>query len=185
MRWKSWFSAAIIFIVVTACPIQINPTLPPPPCPIADLLLDESLFHGDFSRSAPWPPPMRFGVDKTGVTFSSKTKGGAIQDVYLGSSVKETQRQFTEYTKWEFFPFEGYTEWYTPNSFDYHSAVADQYQFACYRHMASGVETCQAIGQYGPYLIRFAADMSPVLTYQDLDRMLQAIDEKAARCLGK
>jgi hypothetical protein len=182
MSAKSLFFAAIIIITSTAC--RIVSTLPSPHCPIEDLLLDESVFHKDFHRS--WPSedgaPMRFGIDKIGVTFSSMTKGGAIQSVYLGGSVNETQRQFTDFVG-EFSSRKGWTEWYTPDTFDYQSSVADQYRFACYRHIESGVETCQAIGQYGPYLIQFYTKMSEILTYQDLEHMLQTIDEKAIRCL--
>jgi hypothetical protein len=185
MRHRHSITVVIVIIVATAC--QIEPTAYPQRCPVEDLLLDKSLFHEDFHR---WSPskdaaPMRFGIRKVGVGFSSETKGGAIQAVYRGPSVKETQRQFTNFAGSEFSSREGWTEWYIPDSFDYQSSVADQYRFSCYRHIASGVETCQAIGQYGPYLIRFHADMSSILTYQDLDRMLQAIDEKAAWCLGK
>jgi len=188
MRWKSWFFAAIVFIVVTACPIQINPTLPPPPCPIEELLLDKSTFPEDFFQTMPgkYSAPIRFGIDKIGVGFGSTTQtGGVAQDVYLGSSAEKAQKEFINWAKWEFSSREGWTEWYTPESFDYQSLVADQYCFACYRHIESGVETCQAIGQYGPYLIRFLANMDSLLTYQDLERALQAIDERAARCLGK
>ena len=184
MRPKNLFSMAMIIIVATAC--RIVSTLPPPHCPIEDLLLDESVFPEDFFQTLPSKDgaPIRFGIDKIGVGFGSTTQpGGVGQDVYLGRSTKEAQREFIDWAKWEFSPREGWTEWYTPESFNYQSSTADQYRFACYKHIASGVETCQAIGQYGPYLIRFHTNLSTILTYQDLERMLQAIDEKAARCL--
>jgi len=186
MRSWSLFLAVIVIAVASACCME--PTASPRPCPVEDLLLEESLFNEDFRQGA-MPSkdaaPMRFGIDKIGAGFSSMTKGVAGEDIYLGRSVKETRRQFADFAGSEFSPRKGWTEWYMPDSFDYQSSVADQYRFGCYRHIASGVETCQAIGQYGPYLVRFHANISSILTYQDLGRMLQAIDEKAARCLGK
>jgi hypothetical protein len=183
MKLRNVFLATATIIAATAC--RIVSALPPPPCPIENLLLDKSLFHEEFSRGIPDKDsaPARFGIDKIGVGFGTMTKGGAVQDVYLGGSTKEAQEEFVDWAKWDFSSREGWTEWYIPGSFNYQSPVADQYRFACYKHIASGVETCQAIGQYGPYLTRFHTDLSTILTYQDLERMLQAIDEKAARCL--
>jgi hypothetical protein len=186
MRLRNVVLAAIILIAVIAC--QIGSTLPPPPCPIEDLLLDESVFSEEFFRGLPSKDsaPIRFGRDKIGVGFGSRTQtGGMAQDVYLGLGIRETQKEFEDWLKWEFSPREGWTEWYTPDAFDYQSSVADQYRFACYKHIASGVEDCQAIGQYGPYLIRFQATMSSILTYQVVERASQAIDAQAAQCLGQ
>lgn len=186
VRSRILFLAAIIIVVTTACRIGLAPSAPP--CPIEDLLLDETPFHGDFYRGLPSEDlaPMRFGIDKIGVDFGSVTRGGGVlQDVYLGSSTRSTQKQFTDFVGSGFSLRRGWTEWYVPDSFDYQSSVADQYRFACYKHIASGVETCQAVGQYGPYLIRLHANMSPILAYQDLERAFRAIDAQAAQCLGE
>jgi hypothetical protein len=188
MTWKSLFTVVFVIVVAMACQIQIGPTRPPPPCPIEDLLLDKDVFSEDFFRGLPSEEsaPARFGIDKIGVGFGSTTKtGGVSQDVYLGASTSQTVKQFADFVRSEFSPRKGWTEWYIPDSFDYQGSVADQYRFGCYRHITSGVESCQAIGQYGPYLIRLHVNMDSLLTYQDLGRVLPAVDEKAAQCLGE
>jgi hypothetical protein len=49
--------------------------------------------------------------------------------------------------------------------------------------------TCQALGQYGEYLVRFhtSLDLSHVecMSFSDLERILAAIDDKMALCLGQ
>ncbi|MBN1935963.1 MAG: hypothetical protein JW934_14935 [Anaerolineae bacterium] len=184
---KIW---GVMLLMLLACRIQIGPAPSPSPCSIESLLLDETFFHKDFYQtSVPSKDgaPMRFGINKIGTGFTSNQYGGATQEVYEGSDAKETRERFAENiaTGYDFSSREGWTDWYIPDTFDYQSLVADQFRFRCYKHKASGVETCQAVGQYGVYLIKFEADMSPILTYQDLERMLQGIDDKAAQCLGK
>jgi hypothetical protein len=45
---------------------------------------------------------------------------------------------------------------------------------------------CIVTAQYEEYLIRFNVHMHPeFMTYQDLERVLRAIDERMARNLGK
>jgi hypothetical protein len=186
MHYRHAITVALIAAIATvSCKAESMSW--PQRCPVEDILLDESLFHQDFYR---WSPaedaaPMRFGIEKIGVGFTSPSKGGAIQDVYRGTSVRAAQRQFADFVDTEFSSREGYTEWYMPDSLSHQSSVADQVQFACHKHIASGAEQCQAIIRYGPYLIRVHASMSSVLSYQDLERMLQAIDEGAAACLGR
>lgn len=188
MEHRIKFLIGIALLTTMAC-IKIGAGQPPPlpPCPIESLLLDESFFHPDIHQTGPPSrdgAPMRFGVNRIGVGFTSMTQGGASQHVYQGRSVKEAQKKFAEEVEWEFSAREGWTEWYVPDTFNYQSFVADQIRFSCYRHKASGVETCQAFDQYDMYLIELSADMSSILTYQDLERMLQAIDSKVAQCLA-
>jgi hypothetical protein len=188
MRHRIKLLIGIVFLMATAC-IKIGAEpLPSPPCPIESLLLDESFFHSDIHRTGPPSrdaAPMRFGVNRIGVGFTSMTQGGATQDVYQARSTEEAQKKFADYVNAKFSAREGWTEWYIPDAFNYQSSVADQFRFGCYRHEASDVETCQAVGQYDVYLIRFYANMSSILTYRDLERMLQAIDNKVAQCLAE
>ena len=189
MRHRIKFLLGIALLTTMSCiKIGAGQPPPPPPCPIESLLLDESFFHPDIHRTGPpsrGGAPMRFGVNRIGVGFTSMTQGGATQDVYQGRSVEEAQKKFAEEVEWEFSAREGWTEWYIPNAFNYQSSVADRFRFGCYRHKTSGVETCQAFGQYNIYLIKLSADMSSILIYRDLERMLRAIDSKVAQCLAE
>jgi hypothetical protein len=178
----------IALLTTVACvKIQTGSPQLPSPCPIESLLLNESFFHPDIHQTGPPSKdgaPKRFGVDKIGVGFTSMTQGGALQHVYQGKSAYETQKKFVDDVEGEFSSREGWTEWYQPDALNYQSSVADQFRFGCYRHKASGVETCKAFGQYDVYLLRFLADMSFILTYRDLYRMLEAIDTKMAQCIS-
>ena len=176
-----------LFLSVTACVIHIGPTPAPSPCAIESLMLDESLFHDAIYQTGPPSKkgaPMRFGIDKRGVGFTSQTQGGAGQDVYEGRSARQTQEKFTEIVQFAFSRRKGYTDWYIPEGLHYQSAVADQMRFGCHRHEASGVEKCQVLSQYEVYLVRFHVDISSFLTHTDLERLLQTIDTKMAQCLA-
>ena len=188
LRHKIKLLVMIIFLAGTACVIQLGPPPSPPPCPIEMLLIDESMFHKDFFQTGPPSKdaaPARFGVNKLGIGFSSMAQGGGIQNIYEGRNIEQTTKQFDEYANNVFSTRLGWTEWYIPDAFVYQSKVADQFRFSCYKHEASGVETCQAVGQYDVYLIRFLADMSTIFTYQDLERILQEIDNKADQCIAR
>lgn len=178
----------MFFLMIIACAVRIGPPPPPAPCPIENLILEEASFHNEIHQTGPASKsgaPMRFGVNKLGVGFTSMTQGGATQDVYEGRSILQTQEKFTEQIDVEFSNQKGYTEWYTPTDFNYYSSVADQIRFACRRHEASNVENCRAIGQYNVYLIILDVDISSFLTYRDMARLLQTIDVKVTQCLGK
>ncbi len=181
-------ASLLLFATLLACAIHIGPTPPPSPCPIANLLVDETLFPEEFFQTEPPSKdaaPIRFGINKIGVGFTTMNKGGAIQQVYEGGSLQDTQKEYQEEISLLFSPRKGWTDWYIPSAFNYQSTVADQFRFGCYTHVASGVESCQAVGQYGVFLIRFHTDMSPVMTYRNLEHILQVIDRKAAKCLGR
>ena len=177
----------ILLLMSVACAIYIGATPPPPPpCPIESLMLEESMFHKDIHQTSPPSKrgaPMRFGDDKLGVGFTSMTQGGATLDVYQARSVKQAQEKFNEQVVYEFSSREGYTGWYT-DTFNYQSSVADQFQFSCRKHKASSVENCRFFGQYNIYLIIFDADISSILTYKDMEGLLQTIDNKVVQCLA-
>lgn len=177
----------ILGVTVIACAIQIGPAPPPSPCQIESLLIDQSLFHQDIYQTGPptkSSAPMRFGINRIGIGFTSMTRGGAIQDIYEGRNLRETQAKFAEIISYEFSPREDYTDWYIPPTLHYQSNIADQFRYGCHRYVPSGVEICRAIVQYGVYLIIFDADVSDILTHRDIEKILQTIDTKAARCLA-
>jgi len=178
----------VIFgVVMIACAIQIGPAPPPSPCQIESLLIDQSLFHQDIHQTGPPTKsgaPMRFGINKIGIGFTSMTRGGASQYIYEGRSLRETQAKFAEIVPYEFSPREDYTDWYIPPTLHFQSNLASQLRYGCHRYLARGVEICRAIAQYGVYLIIFDAHVSDILTHRDIEKILQTIDTKAAQCLA-
>jgi hypothetical protein len=151
-------------------------------------MIDVSLFQEGWYQEGPpteRATVIRFGVKKLGVGFLSQRYGVAGHDVHEGRNSKETEKQFLKEVDSWFASREGWTDWYTPGEFDYQSEIADNYRFGCYTHEASGIETCKMMGQYDVYLTGLYVDMSPIMTYDDLEHILHTIDNKIAQCLRK
>ena len=153
-------------------------------------MIDQSLFSKDWhqqslprERSA----PDQWGIERLGVSFISQKNGVAGQAVYRGRDFNESKVEYFDRisaTGW-FHSDENETEWYIPSDFTYKSTVADNYRFGCQTHNPSGVQSCQFVGQYEVYLIRFRTHMSEIMTYEDLEHILQTIDNKMAQCLDR
>lgn len=189
MLRKLDFLYLMVLVTLSACSVLGKVDKPiESSCPIEDLMIDKSLFREGWYQEGPpseRAAVIRFGINRLSVGFLSQRHGVVGHDVYEGRSFEETEKQyFKEVDSW-FAPREGWTEWYIPREFSYQSAIADQYRFECYTHNASGVETCKMMGQYNVYLTALHADMSPIMTYYDLDRILRSIDNKMAACLAE
>ncbi len=178
----------ITFILSLSLACRLTESAAPPPCPVENLMINKSLFPEDWDQQGPpreRAAPVRWGIDKLGVTFISQKNGVALQDVHRGRDVNETENgYFDNVTSW-FHSGKEETEWYIPSDFNYESPVANRYRFGCHTHTPSGVQSCQLVGQYGVYLTRFRTHMSPIMTYEDLEHILQTIDNKMAKCLGR
>jgi len=178
-----------MLVALSACSILGGVERPiEPKCPIEDLMIDRSLFREGWHQEGPPKERtalIRFGIRKLSVGFISQRHGVARHDVYEGESFEETERRFFKELDYWFAPEDGYTDWYIPREFNYESTIADHYQFRCYTHEASGIERCAMMGQYDVYLTGFYVDMSPIMTYADLYRILQAIDNKMAECFAE
>ncbi len=75
-----------------------------------------------------------------------------------------------------------YGPWEVPDALTYRSPIADQYYVAC--EVRTGTYSmCKMIAQYEEYYVYFKTDM--VLTFQELEGVLRAIDERMAECLDK
>jgi len=114
--------------------------------------------------------------------------GGAFEQIYRMTSVRGAAKEFErQMTVW--FPTRGYwTPWEHPIEVLYERSVADRFHMACARDLARPdlAQKCHFIGQYEEYLVWFSTDMSPTfMTYEDLERILQAIDEQMTQHLGK
>jgi hypothetical protein len=90
----------------------------------------------------------------------------------------EESRQFIEHEDNEY-----YTPWEVPAGLPYRSPVADQFRFACQTFFSRGGPevACKAMGRYGSYLSVFKTVVHEGhLTYDELGRILRAIDEQMA-----
>jgi hypothetical protein len=153
------------------------------------LMIDQSLFSSeDWYQQGPpseRAAPVRLGVERLGVSFISMRNGVTLHQIYRERDYEKAKAEYYDEVKSWFHSRDDETDWYIPSGFDYKSSVADNYQFRCQTHKPSSVENCQLVGRYGTYIIRFHTFMSPIMTYDDLERMLQAIDNKMAQCLNK
>lgn len=180
------FSVSVVVVLGLVC--GINKPAVSPPCPLENLMIDESLFPDGWYQ--PGPPrersaPVRWGIEKLGVGFISQKNGVALQDVHQGQTVSQTEKGYLELVTSWFDSRTDETDWYIPPEFNYESPIANQFRFGCRIHKPSGVQSCQMVGQYGIYLTRFHTVMSPIMTYNDLAHILQAIDDKMAQCLNE
>jgi len=114
---------------------------------------------------------------------------GAYEQIYRMANVKVAAKEFERrLTAW--FPTgEYWTPWERPGDVEYQSPVADRFYLACASYGATPetrIQTCDMVGQYEEYLVWFSTDMSPdFMTYEDLERVLQAIDERMVHYLAE
>jgi hypothetical protein len=158
---------------------------------VADLLLDESAFpDGWVLGGDPYDPEDRMPAEQIVVDFfihecpSSLRAGHYVYSFYGGSRCAEMGYRL-KIAIW-FAPRDGWGPWAVPAELNYESQVADDYRLSCYTHQESGTRTCQAVGRFEEYVVRFVTPISPdCMTFADLERILVAIDERMALYLGE
>jgi hypothetical protein len=164
--------------------------VPPPcaPCDIEALLVDETVFPQGWTQQGlpdPRGAPVSFGVERIGIDFSTSTSGVAVQDVYRAYDARAASAGFHDFAS-EFSVREGETGWTMPRELTYRSQVVDQFRLGCSTHRTSGTQRCLFVGQYGVYLVRFHAYISSdMMTYEDMEHILQDIDRRMAECLDR
>jgi len=159
--------------------------------PVADLLLDESAFpDGWLAGGEPYDPEDRIPAERIVADFFvhecplSLRAGQDVYRFYGGSRCAEMGYRVK--TPVWFAPRDGWGPWAVPAELTYESRVADEYRVECYTHQESGTRTCQAVGRFEEYVVRFLTPMSAnCMTFADLQRILTAIDERMALYLGK
>jgi hypothetical protein len=183
----------LLLVFVAPMLVCTNTCFPPAPratperqIPLEELLMDETVFPAGWRGGEPGIAPLRIG-ERLVATFHPPTNVGlALHDVYRCRSAEAAATAYEDNIDSYFFsPREGRTSWSMPPELSYESTVADQFRLGCRTHIEHGSERCQAVGQYDEYVVHFAADMSSVMTYDDLEHILQAIDERMAHYLGK
>lgn len=84
------------------------------------------------------------------------------------------------------------TSWETPSELPYQSAVADRFRLACAQlrnYVLGPFQSCIAVGQYDEFISVLQIPMTQsdvtMMTYEELERILQAIDERMAQYLSE
>jgi hypothetical protein len=162
--------------------------VPTPSFPIESLLLEESAFPEGWTAYEPYEPEDGFGLS-TCIHYSpapTSPGGIALHAAYIARSSEEAGDGYQVWAPFWFAEREGRGAWSVPDQLRYDSQVADRFRFACYRERGDGRRVCQAVGQYGRYMTRFHTFMHPAtMPFDDLERILIAIDERMASYLAK
>ena len=164
----------------SSCIVCVTP--PPAPCSIETLLIDERDVPKEWQFNMTGEPPTRFGVEFQTIYYVSEY-GGGTQDVYREWSASDARREYYKLVGTYFSDSGKLTEWMTPPGLAYESSVADEARVGCASEAVTAFSRCQFIGLYGPYVVRFAAHMSEVMTDSDFESVLLTIDQRMSECL--
>lgn len=165
---------------------------------IEELLIDESVFPEGWKvdpagPSAPAKAPLGGlkSIERTslhfyiwGVSGEQIWSGVAGEQIHRFWSVNDAVEEFERQMGLAFAVGKYDTPWVVPAELPYQSSAADRVFFACSVH--GSIPMCRMIGQYDEYFVIFNTHMSPdFMTYEDLERVLQAIDERMAHYLAE
>lgn len=161
-----------------------------------DLLLDESqLPQGWEAAGEPYDPEERLPAEQTTVDFfmhaptcPTSLKTGHYVYRFIGGAGCADMGYRSETPLW-FAPMPGWGPWSASAELSYESTLADRFRLNCCTRQGSNVQTCQAVGQYKEYVVRFHTSIDPqhadCMSFSDLEGILVAIDERMAFYLGK
>jgi hypothetical protein len=157
--------------------------------PIEDMLLDESAFPVGWSVStdgadpiprAPWTGSTNV-VENVELYFYAYG-GGALERIWRFMSSEDASQAFEHQMRYVFRNGEFNTPWAVPAELSYHSSVASQFHYACATFDGQPSPGCAYVAQYGVHVVHFQTSMLPgLMTYSDLENVLQAIDERMAQ----
>ncbi|HUW94652.1 MAG TPA: hypothetical protein VMW58_02605 [Anaerolineae bacterium] len=160
-----------------------------------DLLLDESVFLEGWTAEDPHDPDcgvpaeqLALGFFIDGCPYSLRARHDAYR-FYGGARCAEMGYRLK--TPIWFARRDGWDPWSVPPELPYESPVADEFRFNCYVHRESGAQTCQSVGRYEEYVVRFLVHMDSepedpqCMSFTDLEQILIAIDQGMALYLGK
>lgn len=159
---------------------------PPHDCPPGDLLLDHTSFPAGAKDGEILSPLPDIAVASAGRAVYLAI-GLAVHDVYQHVSPERAARDFEERQR-DFSRRRG-GPWTTPAEFTYRSPIADQYCVAC--GIESSIYMCEMVARYHEYCILLTTQMhnpqtgEVAMTFADLQRAIQDIDERMGECLGQ
>jgi hypothetical protein len=156
--------------------------------PIEDLLLDKSVFPAGWSVStdgadsiprAPWTGSTSV-VENVELYFYA-FGGGALERIWRFASSEDASQAFERQVEYVFRNGEFNTPWTVPAELSYYSSIAGQFHYACATFEGQPSPGCAYVAQYGVYIVHFQTSILPgLMTYPDLENVLQAIDERMA-----
>ena len=159
----------------------------PAPCLINDLLLDVSAFPGDSWQEMGSPSeqdaPVRMGIERIGTSFSGPFDF-TLQQVYRFEGDQQAKNAYREGAESWFTPTEHETDWATSPKLDNLAVNADQVRAGCHDEKSGGVEQCQYVARYGPYILRLLGGMHS-LSDEDFTNLVAEIDLRATNCLAR
>lgn len=179
MRWQI-LSLIGLMLIVTGCALRA----PQRELPIETVLLDESVFPPGSQAGPIGPITDREGARVAVLRSIYGKKGLANHSVYCYRSIQGAAREF-EYRKsvW-FLPRENSEPWVEPSELSYRSPIADRFYLAC--GIVHDIPMCKVIAQYEECVVRLNTHMFPeFMTFDRLEQVLQTMDERMARYLGK
>lgn len=162
-----------------------------------DLLVDLSVFPPGWYVDIPAESPVdRWGsVDGVEIQFRADNPVSivAIHTIHRYRSERDASKWYDRLQSSWFNDNSilSLTPWTTPDQLPYQSLLANKSRFACHDSNVGGRATiCQFMGQYGEYIVIFHTVMTPddmqpqsYMTFTDLRRILEAIDERMAQHL--
>jgi hypothetical protein len=174
------FVAALFVFLLTGCSISVEKAA----CKADNLLLDISAFPTNIweeigSRDRR-DAPSRLGLERAGTSFSTQTQGGAVQDFYRFATIDDAEKNYEQLQPDWFNLAPKGSVFISPNELQSIQLGADKYRLGCSQTV---IETCRLVALYQTYVVEFKVDM-PSLTYSDLVRLLQEIDQKMMSCVG-
>ena len=127
--------------------------------------------------------PVRMGIERIGTGFSGPIRG-VIQEIYRFEDEQMARRAYKDSAASWFTPSEHETDWATQPELDNLAVNADQFQTGCHNEKSGGVEQCQYVARYGPYILRLLGGMRS-LSDEDFIKLVTEIDMRATNCLAR
>lgn len=195
MIFRTILSISILVLGGTSCRLS-TATPPSTTVPIRECLVDLSPFPSGWSvefgpDAYDLPGRVLPGRALAGISISFHWRGPnalAQHDVLKYETKQRAASEFHRQQPGTFFSAGRLTPWETPDAVSYQSPFADQFRLACadIEGAEQRFKLCIAMGQYDKHLSTFAIWMSPdYMTFADLERILEAIDERMAHCTGQ
>ncbi len=180
----------LAWLSMCACCARSQPVVEYPP--IDQLLIDESPFPTGWVATepswehpprAPWSGPTRM-VEYIDRGFYTRSGGGAAAGMEI-RQFDSSRAAAKEYEQRVAVTFrirdrEYDTPWEIPSGLSFESSVADQYRYGCATVGYYPRVECEYVAQYGVYVVSFTIHIydTNAITYTDLLRVFQAIDER-------
>lgn len=191
-------------VVLTACVwLYVEPKERTQPVDMRELMIEPSSFPAGWELSHsdrdPYPIPEKAlledyhaeeGFSRVLVPQGTKVTDGtsAGHSVFRYRNEWQAAEAFSLDYPAAFYAFSRLTPWREPEGWSYRSSVADRFRFACADFEGfRGRETrCTAMAQYDEFISVFSADILPdVMTLEDVEHILKAIDERMALYLAE